>query len=89
MTKTIYRPEYVALLALLKRYRAASGLTQAQCSEALGKPQSFMSDVEKGTRRLDVIQLRDLCQKFGVGLSEVIQDLENTIAEMEKQTPAP
>lgn len=88
MTKTIYRPEYVALLALLKRHRAASGLTQTQCSEALGKPQSFMSDVEKGTRRLDVIQLRDLCQKFGVELSEVIQELEDKIAEMEEQSPA-
>jgi transcriptional regulator with XRE-family HTH domain len=79
MTKTIYRPEYQALLVLLKRCRAHAGLTQTQCSEALGKPQSFMSDVENGTRRLDIIQLRDLCAILGISLLELIQDLEDAI----------
>ncbi|QVX13317.1 XRE family transcriptional regulator [Pseudomonas congelans] len=41
--------------------RVKSGMTQAQCTAALGRPQSFMSDVERGVRRLDTIQLRDLC----------------------------
>ncbi|WP_428557254.1 hypothetical protein [Pseudomonas edaphica] len=36
-------------------------MTQAQCSAALGRPQSFMSDVERGVRRLDTAELRDLC----------------------------
>ncbi|WP_438279932.1 helix-turn-helix domain-containing protein [Pseudomonas alabamensis] len=83
MTKTIYRTEYAALLGLLKRYRAASGLTQLQCSQALGKPQSFMSDVEKGTRRIDVIQLRDLCGIFGLSLGTAVQDLEELLKEEE------
>ncbi|WP_350298128.1 helix-turn-helix domain-containing protein [Pseudomonas putida] len=84
MTKTIYRPEYQALLVLLKRCRAHAGLTQTQCSEALGKPQSFMSDVEKGTRRLDIIQLRDLCAVLGTTLTEVVQELENAIIDGER-----
>ncbi|WP_345956293.1 helix-turn-helix transcriptional regulator [Pseudomonas fulva] len=84
MTKTIYRPEYQALLGLLKKYRTDGGLTQAQCSEALGKPQSFMSDVEKGTRRLDIIQLRDLCAVLGTTLTEVVQELENAIIDCER-----
>lgn len=80
MTKTIYRPEYQVLLGLLKRSRATAGLTQAQCSEALGKPQSFMSDVEKGTRRLDIVQLRDLCGVLGISLCELVQELEKAIS---------
>lgn len=68
MTKAIYRPEYEVFLQQLKRMRMESGLTQAQCSAALGRPQSFMSDVERGVRRLDIVQLRDLCLVLGTDL---------------------
>lgn len=80
MPKTIYRPEHQALLRLLKEYRTAAGLTQVQCSKALNRPQSFISDVENGTRRLDIVQLRDLCTVLGISLSELVQDLEKAIS---------
>ncbi|CAI8975461.1 DNA-binding protein [Pseudomonas donghuensis] len=79
MTKTIYRPEHQALLGLLKKYRHAAGLTQVQCSKELSRPQSFMSDVENGTRRLDIVQLRDLCAVLGISLIELVQELEKAI----------
>jgi len=69
MTKAIYRPEYEVFLQYLKRLRIESGLTQAECSAALGRPQSFMSDVERGVRRLDIVQLRDLCLVLGTDLA--------------------
>ncbi|WP_339493251.1 MULTISPECIES: helix-turn-helix domain-containing protein [unclassified Pseudomonas] len=68
MTKAIYRPEHVIFLRELKRMCVESGMTQAQCSAALGRPQSFMSDVERGVRRLDMVQLRDLCLVLGSDL---------------------
>lgn len=79
MPKTIYRPEHAVLLDLLKRYRKAAGLTQVECSKTLDRPQSFMSDVENGTRRLDIVQLRDLCKVLGISLPELVQELENAI----------
>lgn len=81
MPKTIYRPEHTALLSLLKKYRKAAGLTQVQCSTALGRPQSFMSDVESGTRRLDIVQLRDLCKVLGIGLAELVAEFERSLEE--------
>lgn len=80
MPKTIYRPEHAALLSLLKKYRKAAGLTQVECSKALGRPQSFMSDVESGTRRLDIVQLRDLCTVLGVGLQDLIAEFEKSLS---------
>ncbi|WP_085701244.1 helix-turn-helix domain-containing protein [Pseudomonas sp. B26(2017)] len=82
MPKTIYRPEHAALLSLLKKYRKAADLTQVQCSKALGRPQSFMSDVESGTRRLDIVQLRDLCKVLGIGLQDLIAELERSLEEL-------
>lgn len=79
MPKTIYRPEHQALLRLLKEYRTAAGLTQVQCSKAMNRPQSFMSDVETGTRRLDIVQLRDLCVVLGITLIELVLELEKAI----------
>jgi transcriptional regulator with XRE-family HTH domain len=81
MSKTIYRPEHTVLLSLLKKHRKAAGLTQVQCSKALGRPQSFMSDVESGTRRLDIVQLRDLCEVLGIGLQDLIQEFEQSLVE--------
>lgn len=80
MSKAIYRPEHAALLHLLKKQRKAAGLTQVECSRALERPQSFMSDVENGTRRLDIVQLRDLCKVLGISLCEFVQELEKAIA---------
>lgn len=80
MSKTIYRPENTVLLSLLKKYRKAAGLTQVQCSQALSRPQSFMSDVESGTRRLDIVQLRDLCKVLGISLTDLIKEFEKSLS---------
>lgn len=81
MPKTIYRREHAVLLSLLKKYRNEAGLTQVQCSKALGRPQSFMSDVESGTRRLDVVQVRDLCKVLGISLTTLAIELEKMLTE--------
>jgi transcriptional regulator with XRE-family HTH domain len=81
MSKTIYRPEHTVLLSLLKKHRKAAGLTQVQCSKALKRPQSFMSDVESGTRRLDIVQLRDLCKVLGIDLQDLIAEFEKSLSE--------
>lgn len=79
MTKAIYRPEYEVFLEILKRRRIDAGLTQAECSKVLGRPQSFMSDVERGSRRLDIIQLRDLCHALGLDLPTLVLEFEKTL----------
>lgn len=81
MSKSLYRTETKVLLEVLKELRSESGLTQSQCSRALGRPQSFMSDVERGVRRLDLIQLLDLCRVFGVSLRTMIRRFETYLAE--------
>ena len=79
MTKAIYRREHEILLQVLKRMRVESGMTQAQCSAALGRPQSFMSDVERGVRRLDIVQLRDLCIVLKTDLSSFSKTYEQAL----------
>lgn len=81
MTKAIYRREHEIFLQELKRIRVESGMTQAQCSAALGRPQSFISDVERGVRRLDIVQLRDLCLVLKTDLSSFSQTYEQALSD--------
>lgn len=81
MSKTIYRREYDVLLTLIKKHRKDSELTQVACSKALGRPQSFMSDVETGSRRLDIVQLRDLCNVLGIDFQDLIAEFEKSLKE--------
>lgn len=72
--------KHVIFLEELKRMRVESGMTQAQCSAALGRPQSFMSDVERGVRRLDIVQLRDLCLVLGNDLIGFTKSFEHALS---------
>ncbi|AVP97201.1 transcriptional regulator [Ahniella affigens] len=80
MPKSIHRQEAQILVALIREYRIAAGLKQTELSERLGRTQSFISDVERGQRRLDLVQLRDLVTILGRTLPRFVQEFERRIA---------
>lgn len=86
MEKSVYRDENLVLLRLLKQCRVESGLTQAQFAETLGRPQSFASDIERGLRRLDLVQLRDICRVLSLDLMEFVQRYEAELESPNKMT---
>lgn len=79
MTKSIHRKEYAALIEAVRDARVAAGLTQAQVSEKLGRSQSFISDVETGKHRVDVMELRDIARLTGLLLGTLIADFEKRL----------
>lgn len=76
MDKAIYSAEQERLCALLRSYREQAGLRQVQIAEALDVPQSFVSKYESGERRLDLIELRQVCAVLGVSLGEFVGAFE-------------
>ena len=69
------------LYTLLKKFRQAKGIRQVELAEKLGVPQSFVSKYESGDRRLDVLELRQVCDALDISLQEFIQELENSLNE--------
>jgi transcriptional regulator with XRE-family HTH domain len=63
-------------LALLRQIRAEAGLRQEDLAAKLGEPQSFVSRFESGERRVDVLELRDICEALGTTLVEFVRRLE-------------
>lgn len=55
------------------------GMTQVQLSESLGMPQSFVSKYETGERRLDVVELRQVCKSLGTTLVDFAAKLEERL----------
>ena len=49
--------EYKLVGAALAAARERAGLTQQQLARLLRKPQSFVSNYERGQRRIDVLEL--------------------------------
>ena len=58
------------LRALLKDLRKDAGLTQVELSNALGKPQSYVSKYETGERKLDYVEICDVCKVLGVSMEK-------------------
>ncbi len=79
MAKSLYTREQQTLRDLLKNLRRQSNLTQEAVAARLQMPQSFVSKYESGERRLDVLELRQVCTVLGVSLPEFIQLLEKEL----------
>jgi transcriptional regulator with XRE-family HTH domain len=52
--------DYRDFLKRLRKAREEVGLLQSDVAKKLGKPQSYISKVESGERRIDFIELKKL-----------------------------
>ena len=83
MKKSLYTLENDLLLSRLRKIRQDAGLTQAQMAEKLHVHQSWVSYYERGSRKLDMLQVRQICVAAGISLAEFAAMLDNAIAEVE------
>ena len=79
MDKSIFTVDYSVFLKVLRKARQDAGLTQEQLAERLGQTQSFISKCERGERRLDVVEIRRICQVIGIPFMEFIETFENSL----------
>lgn len=64
MPRAIYREEHQKIVERLKEARLASGLGQVEVAEKLGRTQSYVSKIESGQRRFDVLQLKEFSRVY-------------------------
>lgn len=71
MAKTVYSEASKALAASLAEARRGAGLHQEQLAERLGKDQSVISNIERGQRRVDVLELYAIARALGIEPSDL------------------
>jgi transcriptional regulator with XRE-family HTH domain len=67
------------MLAALIALRKDAGFTQVALSKRLGKAQPFVSNVERGNRRLDVIEFYAVVRALGGDPTEVFAAIAKTL----------
>jgi transcriptional regulator with XRE-family HTH domain len=76
MAKSLHTPEYEHFRSLLIAARGKKGLTQADVSARLARPQSFVSKYESGERRLDVVEFIEVCRALETDPKTIVKKME-------------
>jgi transcriptional regulator with XRE-family HTH domain len=73
MPRAIYEEEHQKIVECLKKARVEAGLDQVAVAEKLGKTQSYISKIESGQRRFDVLQLKEFAKIYKKDISFFIK----------------
>ena len=72
MKKTIYSEEHKYMVGRLITARKKAQLKQEDVARLLGKTQSFISKLESGQRRIDLVQLKNFAKLYRKPISYFI-----------------
>ena len=64
MVKSIFTKDYKEIIERLKKARIDANLSQQAVADKLGKPQSYISKIESGERRLDVAEMKKFAKVY-------------------------
>ncbi|HSP33377.1 MAG TPA: helix-turn-helix transcriptional regulator [Thermoanaerobaculia bacterium] len=82
-TKTRLAAELATLGRVLTTVRERAGLKQADIAAKLGMPASYLSKIENGTRRLDVIELIQIAEAMDVDAAAIVTELRDALLHPE------
>jgi transcriptional regulator with XRE-family HTH domain len=80
MPKILHSRHNEIFLDMLKRTRKRRRLRQRDLAVLLGRHQGLVSKVERGERRLDVIELRDWLTALDIDFVEFLSELHAELA---------
>ncbi|MFA5287553.1 MAG: helix-turn-helix transcriptional regulator [Candidatus Omnitrophota bacterium] len=73
MEKTIYSKEYGVIVDKLKKARREAKLDQKGAAKRLKRTQSYVSKMENGQCRLDILQLKEIAKAYKKSLGYFIK----------------
>ena len=83
MEKSTFTPLYELFRNMLVTMRTASKLTQRDLAKRLGREHSFVSRIEQGERRLDVVEFYWVLKALGQDPAKAAAALMRKFAELE------
>ncbi|MDD4900757.1 MAG: helix-turn-helix transcriptional regulator [Patescibacteria group bacterium] len=72
MSKTIWTKEYAKFIKKLRQARLKAGFKQIDVAKKLKRPQSYISRVESGEYRLDIIEVKRFAKIYRKNMNELI-----------------
>jgi transcriptional regulator with XRE-family HTH domain len=71
------KERYEKLRLLLTKAREDAGLTQVELGKKLGRPQTFVSKIERGVRNVDLIEFLEIVRAVGLDPAKFIRNLNS------------
>lgn len=78
---------HIVLQKLLRDIRKEAHLTQSELASRLSRPQSYVSKYESGERRLDILEIQDVCFQCSLTLSAFSSRLEQELGKGRNDKP--
>ena len=73
MPRMVNNDEHMEIVKRLKEARLEAGLDQVEVAKKLGRTQSYVSKIESGQRRFDVLQLKEFAKLYQKSLDFFIK----------------
>lgn len=73
--RSLHSPQYARFRALLVDARLTAGVSQTELAARLGQPQPFVSKVERGERRVDLVEFLEIADALGIDPCRFIERL--------------
>lgn len=80
MPKTVHSDAYASVLRVLVETRKSAGLTQAELARRVGTQQPIISLIERGVRRIDVLEFYVIARAIGVDPIAVFAEATRDVA---------
>jgi transcriptional regulator with XRE-family HTH domain len=84
MPKSVFTDAYALMLVNLIALRKERGVSQVELARRLGKEQPFVSRIERGERRIDLIEFYAIALALGfepvAAFAQLIKDLPNKVS---------
>lgn len=75
MTRTLRSPQHRALVAFITAKREESGLYQTDLAKKIRRTQTYVANIERGQRRVDVVELLELAEALGFDAPALLRRL--------------
>lgn len=77
MPKSVFTEAYRRFIGMLTEARTSAGVTQAELAELIGWQQTDVSKVERGERRLDVVEFLQFAEALQLDAPEFVRRLQS------------
>jgi len=78
----MFTTAFAELVAAVVDLRKRAGLTQRQLAGAVGREQNYIARIETGQRRVDLVELIQICRACGADPEEEVRMLARKIARL-------
>lgn len=79
--RSVGTASYDALAALMLQLRFEANLTQDQLAKKVGRHFTWVSKIERGTRRLDLVELCEVADALGLDPAEIVRRFRASVGK--------